>query len=513
MTIKSVFLYCAVLILSLPSTLIAQERIDWDAVTKIRDEGFNRSQVMELAQHITDVLGPRLSGSPSMRNAQQWALEQLDDWGLKNTNLEPWGEFGMGWSSDFVSLHMTKPQYMRVIGYPKAWTSGTDGWADGNLKIAPVRTREDLEKYRGSLHDAVVLTVPMREVEIGFMADAWRYSDEQLQEMSRFNPQIEQNNPSERDDDPQDLLSNSEIRDFSRSEGALALLDPGTRGNDGTVFVSSPRRISRSSENPRAIPEITLTPEHYNRLFRLVEMGTEVEFSLNLQNTFYTDDLQEYNVIGEIPGTDLAEELVMVGGHFDSWHSGTGATDNGAGTAVALEAVRILKAIEVQPRRTIRIALWSGEEQGLLGSRAYVANHFGTYSNQKSDYDKLSAYYQHDSGTGSIRGITIQMIPELIPVFTEWMRPFQDIGMKALTGHNSISRGGSDHVPYVQAGLNGFSFLQDRIQYSTKTHHSNMDVFDNLVEEDLMKNAVITASFLYHTAMRDELLPRRSIEE
>jgi len=510
MKVRITVLSILILMLVAVSSVFSQEKVDWEVVQKIREEGFQRSQVMDITWYMSELLGPRLSGTPDLREAQQWAKEKMEEIGMVNTALEPWGEFGMGWSNEYTSIHMLEPRYTPLIGYPKAWTMGTGGKKTANAVIVDIQSTEDFAKYRGKLKGKVVLYQPARKVDIGFAPDATRYTDEQLAERAKYRiPEPVQ--PREPDPERARLRRlRNEMNAFFKAEGAVAGLDCGSKGSDGTVFVSGGG--SRNPDDPRTLPLLTVAVEHYNRMYRLLERGYYVTLELDVRNTFHTDDLQEYNVIGEFPGTDLRDEVVIVGAHYDSWHTSTGATDIASGCACAIEAVRILKAIGVQPRRTIRVALWSAEEQGLLGSRYYVQNHYGTRDNKKPEYDKLCAYFQHDGGTGRARGISIQSIPEMIPIFTAWMEPFHDLGFTTIYGHHSVSSGGTDHAPFLQAGLNGFSFMQDRIQYSTKTHHSNMDNYDNLIAEDVMINAVITASFIYHAAMRDEKLPMRKMK-
>ncbi|MFC1729416.1 M20/M25/M40 family metallo-hydrolase [candidate division KSB1 bacterium] len=496
------------LVVLFTSSVIAQEFVDWEVVRKIREEGFQRSQVMDITWHMTELVGPRLSGSPDMREAQLWAIQKMDEIGMVNTALEPWGEFGIGWTNEYTSVHMMEPRYTPLIGYSKAWTEGTNGKKVADAVIVDIQTRDDFIRYIGQLRNKVVLSQPPRFVELGFEPDARRYTDEEVMNMSKYQLPVEAPERARGERDP-NIPSRDELNEFYRSEGVVAVFDRGSKGDDGTIFITGGG--SRNPNDPRAIPALTIAVEQYNRMYRLAERGYTVTVELDIRNTYHTDDLMEYNVIGEFPGTDLADEVVIVGAHYDSWHTSTGATDIASGCACAIEAVRILKAIGVQPRRTIRVALWSAEEQGLIGSREYVNNHFGTRDNKKPEYDKLCAYFQHDGGTGRARAISIQSNPEMIPIFSAWMEPFHDLGFTAITGHHSVSSGGTDHASFLSAGLNGFSFSQDRIQYSTKTHHSNMDGYDNLIAEDVIVNAVITASFIYHAAMRDEILPKRKM--
>lgn len=534
---RSIFLgFVSVLLIA--SFTAAQEPVHWDVVSKIREEGFQRSQVMDIVGYMTDVIGPRLSGSPNMKNGQQWAKTKMESIGLVNTAIEPYGEHGVNWDNTYTSLHMIEPDYQPLFGYPLAFTRGTDGKITSNAVFVEIRTRDDFEKYRGKLNNAVVLTAPLLNVGPSFVPDAVRRSKEDLERMSQAivgqSGRGGRGGGRGRGGIPTDLppdvarrvgqlqqeissltrsVSPDELNEFFKSEGVAVLMQPG-RGGDGTVFVGG-RPGSRGDRSYDAamnsLPMVSIAAEHYNRIYRILQRGIPVELEIEIRNTLDNSDTREFNVVGEIPGTDpaLRNELVMVGGHYDSWHTGTGATDNAAGCAVAMEAMRILKAIGVQPRRTIRIALWSYEEGGLNGSREYVAAHFGNPDDGiKPDYDKFAGYFNMDNGTGQFRGVYLQGNEHVRPIFTEWMKPFHDLGMNTLTIRNT---GGTDHLSFDRAGLPGFQFIQDGIDYNTRTHHSNMDVYDSLVPEDLMKNAVIMASFIYHAAQRDEKLPRKSI--
>ena len=518
-----------VLVASFAFSAFAHEPVHWDVVRKIREEGFQRSQVMDIVGYMTDVVGPRLSGSPNMRKAQQWAKKKMDEIGLANTAIEPWGEHGVNWDNEYTSIHMLKPDYQPLFGYPLAFTPGTNGRITGEAVIVVIKNREDLEEYRGTLQNAIVLISPLQEARPRFEADAVRRSREELERMS----QAEITVPGEkaeidmieisreyfermllsRDKKPDTPLrvTAGERAEFFKSEGVRVLLQAG-RGGDGTVVVTARpgSRRDRSLEAVyNAIPMVSIVPEHYNRMFRILERGMPVTIEIEIRNKLDDSDTKEYNVVGEIPGSDPAQrdELVMIGGHYDSWHTGTGATDNAAGCAVAMEAMRILKEIGAKPHRTIRIALWSHEEGGLHGSREYVREHFGDPRKKTTPaYDNFSVYFNMDNGTGQFRGIYLQGNEFVRPIFTEWMKPFHDLGMTTVTINNT---GGTDHLSFDRAGLPGFQFIQDEIAYGTRTHHTNMDVYDSLIPKDLMKNAVIMASFAYHAAMRDEKIPRK----
>jgi hypothetical protein len=445
-----------------------------------------------------------------MKAASEWARDQMASWGLVNAQLEAWGTFGRGWSTERFSIEMIEPQYQPIIAFPEAWTSGTNGTITGTPVLLEVNSAEDLEKYKGKLRGAIVMIQKPREAETHFEADARRHDDKSLTELAQA-PE-----PGER---PSWLARREEFRarramqekmmKLFREEGVAVLLEP-SRGEHGTLFVGGGGSRSMGAET--APPSLVVAIEHYSRIARLLEKGLPVKLEINVQNRFYDDDSLGYNVIAEIPGTDkkLKDEVVMLGGHLDSWHAGTGATDNAAGCAVAMEAVRIIKAIGVQPRRTIRIALWSGEEQGLLGSRGYVKEHFGDPRTMqlKPEHAKFSAYFNLDNGTGKIRGVYLQGNDAVRPIFEAWLKPFHDLGASTLTIRNT---GGTDHLSFDAVGLPGFQFIQDRIDYDTRTHHTNMDVYDHALHGDLIQASVIMASFVYHAAMRDEKLPRKPL--
>ncbi|HEX4945343.1 MAG TPA: M20/M25/M40 family metallo-hydrolase [Blastocatellia bacterium] len=518
------------------------EKVDLEMMKKIREEGLQRSQVMNTLSWMTDVIGPRLTGSPQMKHANEWTKTKLTEWGLENARLEPWGPFGRGWSLEKFSANVIEPVPFPIIGYPKAWTPGTSGAITGEVVYLDIKTEADFEKYRGKLNGAIVLSVPMREVKAWFNPPGTRFSDSDLLTMSNAAPPgaggPRQGGPvgTPNQEQMQRFREQQAVAqkraEFLRTEGAAVLVDIGRSGDGGTLFVSSGGPRDKSA--PQALPSITMTVEHYGRLVRMLEKGVKVKMEVDIKAKFHDDDQMAYNTIAEIPGTDLKDEIVMLGGHLDSWHSGTGATDNAAGCAVGMEAVRILKTLGVQPRRTIRIALWSGEEQGLLGSRAYVNQHFAerkTVPGQppaaqqfgggggggrgaqgpivlKPAHDKFSAYFNLDNGTGKIRGVYLQGNEAVRPIFRAWLEPFRDLGASTLTISNT---GGTDHLSFDGVGLPGFQFIQDEIEYDTRTHHSNMDVYERLQADDMKQASVIMAAFVYNAAMRDEKLPRKPL--
>ncbi|MFQ5630592.1 MAG: M20/M25/M40 family metallo-hydrolase [bacterium] len=495
-------------------TLFAQEEpVDLQIVHKIKMEGFENSQVMETLQYLTDVHGPRLTNSPQMMKALEWSRDQLTKWGMSNANLEPWGTFGMGWSTEGFSVEMVEPTYANIIAHPKAWTGSTDGVIEGTpvmLNTSEIRSVDDLEKYKGKLGDGILLVGAMEVPESSFEVMAKRHDEKSLHELAMA--------PDPRGGPGRDRRARfaefrrrrqmrSQINAFLKEEGVKVVLEPSAR-NYSVVRVGSGG--SRNMGSEPAVPQLVVAIEHYNRIARLVELGQPVKLRINVKNQFYADDSLGYNVVAEIPGTDkkLAKELVMLGAHVDSWHAGTGATDNAAGSAVMMEAMRILKAIDARPRRTIRIALWTGEEQGLLGSRGYVTEHFGDRQTMKlkKDWDNFSAYYNLDNGTGRIRGVYMQGNDAVRPIFDAWLKPFNDLDANTLTIRNT---GGTDHLAFDAVGLPGFQFIQDPVEYSTRTHHTHIDVYDHIQAADMKQAAVIIASFVYHTAMRDARLPRK----
>ncbi len=518
----------------------AVEKVDAEMMSKIRKEGMDNSKVMDTLSWMTDVVGPRLTGSPQMKHANEWTKTKLTEWGLENAQVEPWGTFGRGWSLDKFSANVIEPVPFPLIGYPKAWTPGTNGAITGEVVYLDIKTEADFEKYRGKLKGAIVLSVPMREVKAWFNPPGTRFTDTELLTMSNAAPPgaggPRQGGPAAGAPNSEQMQRFRELQavaqkraEFLRSEGAAVLVDIGRVGDGGTLFVSSGG--PRDKNAPQALPSITVTVEHYGRIIRMLEKGVKVKMEVNIQAKFHDDDMMAYNTIAEIPGTDLKDEVVMLGGHLDSWHSGTGATDNAAGCAVGMEAVRILKALGVKPRRTIRIALWSGEEQGLLGSRGYVNKHFaerktapgqaptgqpgggGGFGAQgpialKPAHDKFSAYFNLDNGTGKIRGVYLQGNEAVRPIFRAWLEPFRDLGASTLTISNT---GGTDHLAFDAVGLPGFQFIQDEVEYDTRTHHSNMDVYERLQADDMKQASVIMAAFVYNAAMRDEKLPRKPL--
>ena len=491
---------------------LPQEKVDWNTLERIRTEGFSRSKAAEYVWYLSDFIGPRLTASPAMRRAQEWLKTRMGELGLANTALEPWGDSFASWEVEHASIHLVEPNYQMVIGYPLALTSGTGGDIVRDAVLADIRQKSDLDRHRGKLKDKIVLSTPKREFAPRFTPDAVRYDEKALAAYETEGVDINLANLQEEawmknPPTPKDITAD-ELEEFYRSEGVSAILQGG-QGGDGTVVVASRpyRRNDRSAEGvKRSLPMLALVPEHYNRIYRLLEHGTPVKMQIDVRINL-GGDVEGRNVVGEIPGTDLADEIVMIGAHLDSFTSGTGATDNASGCAVVLEAMRILKAVGAKPRRTIRMALWSSEEGGLKGSGGYVRNHFGNpRDGMKPDYEKLSVYFNMDNGTGRFRGVHLQGNRAAAPIFAEWMKPFHDLKMGTLS---QFSNRGTDHLSFDLAGLPGFQFIQDRLDYRSRTWHYNMDTYDHLVLEDLKINAVVMAGFAWQAAMRDEKFPRK----
>jgi carboxypeptidase Q len=616
-------------------------------VYRIREEGMNHSQAMETLSYLSDVIGPRLTGSPNMKHANEWTRDKMASWGMVNAHLEAWGPFGRGWSLERFSAQVIEPQNIPLKAFPSAWSPGFDHPVEGEVIFLDATNTAGLEKYKGKLKGAIVLASPLREVPPRFEPLSRRYDATNLLDMANAdvprpgspvgNPlnmfqgragtnAVAANAPAGADASgtnntpgsgrggrgrrgggaggaggaiAADASTNApagtnapggrfagrrgganwaRFIPFLMSEGVAVVAVPSSQGDAGTFFVQSAtlpapdtstndaaggggfgrgggggfanRPSAYATNAPETIPQMTLAVEDYNRLVRMAKFGEKFKMAVDLQVKFHTNDLMAYNTVAEIPGSDLKDQIVMVGGHMDSWHSGTGATDNGVGVAVAMEAARIIKACDLKPRRTIRVALWSGEEEGLLGSKAYVTGHFGYYTNlppvtntpiraarsprdaaenpeppvtgrgsrtnrtdrgerkliKKSEYDNLSVYFNLDNGAGKIRGAYLQGNEAMRPYFRKWLDPFRDLGAETLTPSNT---GSTDHISFDSVGLPGFQFIQDPLDYGTRTHHSNEDVFDRIMPDDLKQAATIMAACVYEAAMADEKMPRK----
>lgn len=513
-------------------------------IEKIKKEGIDNSQVMTLLSYMTDVIGGRLTNSPNMKRANEWTRDTMAKWGMQNAKLEPWGPFGRGWSLKEFSAQVVSPQGIPVIAYPKAWSPSTKGMLTGDVVHVSIKQESDFDKYRGKLKGAIVLVGNDRELKADFDGMGHRYTDSELLEMANArNPAFEPRR-GRFDADPAQIQRFIEQRalsmkslNFLLQEGAAVMVDNSFKGSGGTVFVSGasvagepPKSIEdifsanslsaydKAAES-KMIPQMTMATEDFNRLARMLKQDQKIKMSVNISAQYHDEDLMGYNTVAEIPGSDpaLKDEIVMMGGHLDSWHASGGATDNAAGCAVAMEAARILIASGLKPRRTIRVALWSGEEQGLNGSREYVSQHFAGMEGgnrfmgggkviKKDGYENLSAYYNMDNGTGQFRGIYTQSNPFVESIFKTWLVPFKEWGASTVTLQNT---GGTDHLSFDAVGLPGFQFIQDEIEYDERTHHSNQDNYDRLQPQDLMRNAVIMAAFAYQTAMMDDKMPRK----
>lgn len=540
-----------------------------DVIEKIKDEGMNRSQVMQTLSYLSDVIGPRLTASPGMKRANNWTRDTLAGYGLQNAHLEAWGPFGRGWTLKKFSAMVDGPTAFPLMAYPKAWSPGTDSLitqpaapaVKGSKKPAApaapastaytgevvrfnASTEADLEQYKGKLKGKIVLIGQIRDLPAHFEPQATRSTDSELLTLANApDPAAPRRNPAGGPGGNPNFrtaqLFNSARMRFLADEGAAILIDAG-RGDGGTIFVQQATAVpppapaagqtpvfARPYDKDARVPiQISAAAEHFNRLVRMIDAGEKVTMTVDLNVEYQDEDLNGYNTIAEIPGSDLKDEVVMLGGHLDSWHAGTGATDNGAGCAVMMEAVRLIQKLGLKPRRTIRIALWTGEEEGLLGSRAYVKQHFGYRgdgttpafggggggaANQKltklPEYEKFSSYFNIDNGTGKVRGVYLQGNENVRSIFRQWLAPFKDMGADTLTLSNT---GGTDHLSFDAIGLPGFQFIQDEVEYSSRTHHSNMDVFDRIQADDMKQMSVILASFVYQAAMMDQKMPKKT---
>jgi hypothetical protein len=487
--------------------------VEWDMVARIREEGFQRSQVMDLAEYMSDVLGARLTLSQDMKRAQIWVKNKMEEIGLVNTLIEPFMEYGAAWDNEYFSLHMLEPDYQPLVGFPLTHTPSTQGKITCRAVISEIRTKKDLDEFRGKLAGTVVLTTPQAAIDLEALARATpRRTPEELKQMEEN--VIPRPRRRRGDDEPPnpDILKAEEKISFYKEEGVLALLEcrSGRLGAVRGFARPGTKEDKWSRENSlNSLPIIAVTPEHYNRMYRILERKIPVKVELEVRNRLGEEVEQACNVLGEIPGTDLNDEVVMIGAHFDTWHASPNASDDTSGCAVALEAARILKAVGARPRRTIRVALWAGEEQGIHGSREYVTKHFGNPKDPeigiKPEYENFSVYFNQDYGAGAFRGIFLQGNEYVRRIFKAWMEPLKDLGFST-TSIQSV--GSTDHISFNDVGLPGFQFIQDRIPGTAG--HTNLDFFDTLQADDLKKNAVIMAVFAYHAAMNEKKLPRKT---
>jgi len=476
---------------------MAQERVDLAVVDQIRQEGLERSQLDALAQHLVDVIGPRLTGSPAMRRANDWTADRFRDWGLTNVVVEPWGFFGRGWERVSYGGRILAPFVQPLHAQPVAWTGSTRGVVEARVVIVQADSAADLAPYRGELAGAAVVVQSPPAIEPEFEPASRRTSLETLLAAPEPRPEAQNEFLRQRQRFQERRRFRSELEEFLRAERVAVILTPSSRPYG--ILRGGGNQAGRDTALAEPLPELVISQEQYGQMHRNVSHGVPVTIEVEVENRFYADDLLAYNTLADLPGSDKADELVLLGAHLDSWHLGTGATDNAAGSLVMMEAMRILRAIGARPRRTIRIGLWSGEEQGLLGSAGWLSAHPELHA-------KISAYVNVDNGTGRIRGVWDQMNDAAIPVFEQILWPFRDLGVVAVRHGNT---GGTDHLSFDRVGIPGFNFIQDPIEYSTRTHHTFVDTYDHLVLDDLRQAAVVVAATVYHLAMRDDLVPRK----
>jgi hypothetical protein len=507
-------LFLAPLLLLGPTLATAQpaEKVDLNVIHRIKEEALGRgSKVMDHLFYMTDVNGPRLTNSKGHRMAGEWAVKRLNEYGLSNVHLEKWGPFGKGWNLESYSGHMLAPQYQPIIAYPVAWTPGTNGVVAGDPMMVTLQTQEDLDKNKGKLAGKIVMISPKRDLQMVTAPLGVRYSESELNDITTAQIQVPGlfggrggRGGGRGGFGAPGALTPQAIQTFLKAEKPALVIQVSNNGDGGTLFGGGQSRDANDN-----LPTIVMAAEHYNRIARLIEHQIPVKLQFEIK-TSVDDNPDSFNVIAEIPGNAKKDEVVMVGGHFDSWHYGTGATDNAAGSSAAMEVVRILKTLNLNMDRTVRLALWSGEEQGLLGSRAYVKEHFADPTTMKTttEHEKFAGYFNIDNGTGKIRGIYLQGNEMCAPIFEQWFKPFKDLGAGAITIRNT---GGTDHQSFDGVGLPGFQFIQDTMDYNTRTHHSNMDVYDRVQATDMMQISAIEASFVYMAASRADKLPRKPL--
>jgi peptidase M28-like protein len=517
----------------------AIESIDLNAYNAIREEGLQHSHVMDYAGGLSDGIGPRLTGSPNMAKANAWTRDQLTKMGCVNAHLEDWGEFGMGWQQLNTWVRMTEPDTAVFVAQATPWSPPTNGPVSGQAISVVIQDEKDIAKYKGKLSGKIVLLGPMRDVPVPDKPFFERYSDKDLKELESLplngrDPDME----ARIERYVKRMKLTNLVIPFLAEEKVAGVIVPSrdseNGGGTGIIFDDNGAALGRTPyhrDTAVPFPVVVTQIESYGRVFRLLENHVPVSIEMDVETRFSGDHEHGFDTVAEIPGTDpqLKDEVVMVGGHLDSWIAGTGATDNGAGSVVAMEVMRILNALEVKPRRTIRIALWSGEEQGLFGSKGYAAQHFGSFPlsttaeqmempeflrkpagplSLKPEQKLISAYFNVDNGTGKIRGIYTQGNAAVDHIFEQWMAPLKDLGVTTITNRNT---GGTDHLSFDAVGIPGFQFIQDPMDYETRTHHSNMDTRERLQASDLKQIAVVEAIFVYNAAMRDQMIPRKPL--
>jgi len=523
----------------------ATETLDLNMYQRIREEGFNHSHVMEFGSALMDGIGPRLTGSPNLAKANAWTRDTLTKIGLDNAHLEDWGEFGLGWQQLNTWARMVTPDTAILIVQATPWSPSTPGPVTGDVVFVSIQTDKDFDQYKGKLEGKVVLFGAMREVPPVDKALFERYTDKDLEDIAEFpvtgggglTPEM-QARMRERQERMRLI---DKIAQFFADEKVAVVIEPSRDGKNGggsggTLFDDNGATLGRTpyiADKKVKIPVAVAAIESYGRLYRLTQAHAPVSVEINVETKFTGEHEHGFDTVAEIPGTDpkLKDQVVMVGGHLDSWIGGTGATDNGAGTIVAMEAVRILEALDVKPRRTIRIALWTGEEQGIFGSKGYCTIHFGSAAlstapdqlqlpefmrraagplEVKPEQKLISAYFNVDNGTGKIRGVYTQGNAAIAPIFAQWIAPLKDLGVTTITNRNT---GGTDHLSFDAVGIPGFQFIQDMLDYESRTHHSNEDVVERLQPSDLKQIAVVEAIFLYNAAQRDQMLPRKPLPQ
>jgi len=497
----------------------AQDKVDLETIYKIKQEAIQNSKVMDHLFWLTDAYGPRLAGAPNYKKAADWAVETLKGWGLANAHLENW-KFGRSWENKKFSASLIEPSYAPIYGFALAWAKSTDGVVSGEPVYAPVRTEEDIAKWKGKLKGKIVFTEPMREPELMEKAFSSRYTADELAQLEmapepgRMGMMAGPVRPGEPGDAAARRAAMMAARAFRQKamafyneEGAAVLVSFGTRNDGGTI--TADRGGPYDPQQPLPPAMIAITPEHYNRVVRLLEHKAPVKMEVEVKNETSDAAADCYNVVADLPGTGPhKDEIVFIGGHLDSWQGSTGATDNGVGSAVMLETIRVLTALKLPLDRTVRIALWGGEEEGLLGSREYVKQHLADPAKMEttSEWDKIAAYYNVDNGAGKIRGVYLQGNEMARPFFETMLAPFKDMGVSAITIRNT---GGTDHQSFDAVGLPGFQFIQDPLEYMTRTHHSNMDSYERAPKADLIQMSTVVSSLVYHTANREQKLPRK----
>ncbi len=523
---KSLALLCAASVLGLQQQAFAQDKLDLATLHRIKDEAFQRSQVMETMFQLTDVHGPRLTNSPQFFGAADWVVKQMNDWGIK-AHTEKW-PFGRGWEMKKFSAHLIEPQYAPLIGFPQAWTAGTNGVVTGEPIMVELNNQADLDKWKGKLKGKIILVGAPHELLMSTKALGTRYTDQELADLAIapdpgaggrgfFNapnnggrggrggqPQAGPGGPAGRG-------FQTALQKFYAEEQPAVIVRSGTAQADGGTVAGAASAGPRDPKEPVVPATVMLAPEHYNRIVRLIDHKIPVKLEFDIQTKFQDERTDSVDVLADLEGSGPnKDQLVMLGAHLDSWHAGTGATDNAAGSAVMMEAMRILKTLDLKMNRSVRMGLWGGEEEGLLGSRAYVKEHFADPETMKptAEHAKLSGYFNIDNGTGKIRGVYLQGNDMMRPIFEQWFEPLKDLTPGVISIRNT---GGTDHLSYDAVGLPGFQFIQDPMEYNTRTHHTNMDTLDRIQKGDMMQMSAIIAWCVYNTATRPEMLPRKPL--